>query len=77
MSKRFLVTYSVIKCAVVEDDEALLHIVHHYARYIAKLSMRNSQNMNGYVSYHADEVMMRQLETHLIAGILKFRIPPH
>ncbi|GAB2023008.1 helix-turn-helix domain-containing protein [Pseudolactococcus yaeyamensis] len=77
MSRSVLIAYGVIKQAVAEDDKALLQIVHHYARYITKLSMRTSQNMTGYVSYHADEVMIKQLETHLMAGILKFRIPPH
>lgn len=70
-----LITYTVIKLAMAEDEISVLYVVHHYARYIARLAMRSSKSLSGTAYHSVDEGTARELETKLIAGILKFRIP--
>ncbi|MDR1568214.1 MAG: helix-turn-helix domain-containing protein [Streptococcaceae bacterium] len=77
MKNESLVSYDIIERAVAEDEIAMLYVVHHYARYIATLSMKKFKSSSGTDYNRLDESTVRELETKLMAGVLKFRIPKH
>lgn len=70
---RGLLPYKTIRAATKGDPDAMNAVLHHYADYITRMSMRKLYDKQGNIYLCVDEAMRRRLEIKLITGILAFR----
>lgn len=69
-----LLSFATIKAANEGDAAAVNEVMHHYEKYILKLSTRKMRDEFGNVSYCVDEVLKSRLETKLLETIFEFKM---
>lgn len=67
-----LLPYATIVAATEGDTEAIMTVRDHYRPYIRYLARRPFFDEYGSCYVFSDDIMAKQLENKLIAGILKF-----
>ena len=63
-----------IVSAVSGEPVAITDVLHHYQKYIIRLSLRNNYEVGSTSSVYIDEFLRRNLETKLIEKILTFDV---
>lgn len=69
--------FDAIVAAMKEDTEAMDKLIRFYQPYIRKLATTELYDATGHVHSAVDEQLCRQLESKLIASILKFKFGSH
>ena len=72
-SKYPLLSFDVIQSAVNGDSTDIKAVLHHYERYISKLSMRPCRDENG-TTMTVDPELFNRMQDRLMDRILKFKI---
>ena len=72
--KNTLLSKKVILAAGRGEERAIQTVIHHYERYINRLSSRELYDCYGNLYIYHDPVLKTELQNKLIAGILKFRV---
>lgn len=67
-----LLPYATIVAATAGDPDALIAVRDHYRPYIKHLARRPFFDEYGSCYVFSDDTMARQLESKLIAGVLRF-----
>ena len=73
-NERGLLPYPVIIAATKGEPQAMNLVVHHYAGYIAHLSMRKLRDERGNTYYGTDEDIRDRLRSKLMQAVLMFKI---
>lgn len=60
--------------AVSGEPVAITEVLHHYQKYIIRLSLRDNYEVGSTSSVYVDEFLRRNLETKLIEKILTFDV---
>lgn len=63
-----------ILAAVSGDPLAINDVLHHYQKYIIRLSLRSNYEGGSASSVYVDEFLRRNLETKLIEKVLTFDV---
>lgn len=70
-----LLSYEVIEAAAAGDIEAINMVRKHYEPYITVLASRPFYDEQGNEHYGIDMELKNRMETKLILGLSKFKLP--
>ena len=73
-SKYPLLSFDVIQSAVNGDSTDIKVVLHHYERYVIKLSMRPCRDENGTTNMTVDPELFNRMQGRLMDRIMKFKI---